>query len=88
MVTGGHPAVLLQGGVGGGEALVLAGATYWVLYTLGAAGFPAWSGLRYTTLTLMLGTVIIVGVEIVALATGHAAIPNLAALMRAAPGMA
>ncbi|REG28344.1 EamA-like transporter family protein [Paracoccus versutus] len=88
VVTAGHPAVLLQGSVGGGEALVLAGATCWVLYTLGAAGFPGWSGLRYTTLTLMLGTLTIVGVEMVALATGHAAIPDRAAFGRAAPGMA
>ncbi|WP_181820415.1 DMT family transporter [Paracoccus versutus] len=88
VATAGHPAVLLQGSVGGGEALVLAGATCWVLYTLGAAGFPGWSGLRYTTLTLMLGTMTIVGVEILALATGHAAIPDRAALGRAAPGMA
>ena len=88
VVTAGHPAVLLQGSVGGGEALVLAGATCWVLYTLGAAGFPGWSGLRYTTLTLILGTMTIVGVEMVALATGHAAIPDRAAFGRAASGMA
>ena len=87
VVTGGHPAILLEGGVGGGEALVLAGATCWVAYTLGAAGFAGWSGLRYTTLTLMLGTVTIVAVEIVALMTGHARIPDLAALTRSAPGM-
>ncbi|MFC0198851.1 DMT family transporter [Paracoccus rhizosphaerae] len=88
VVTSGRPTILLEGGVGGGEALVLAGATCWVLYTLGAADFPGWSGLRYTTLTLMLGTVTIMAVEMIALASEYATLPDGTALLRAAPGMA
>ncbi|MFF8614318.1 EamA family transporter [Streptomyces sp. NPDC015350] len=46
---------------------ILAGVVGWVVYTTGAAGFPAFSVLRHTTVTSVLGTVTI---AIITLASG------------------
>lgn len=85
VVTGGHPEILLHGGAGRGELLVLLGAICWVLYTLGAAEFQDWSGLRYTTLTLSLGTLSIAIIELAVLATGTIQLPTMSSLVKAAP---
>jgi drug/metabolite transporter (DMT)-like permease len=85
VVTHGEPGTLLTGGAGRGEALVLLGATCWVVYTLGAANFPGWSGLRYTALTCAFGTLSIAVAELVALAAGVATLPAPATLIEAAP---
>ena len=87
VVSRGDPAQLLQVGTGRGEILVLLGAVCWVLYTLGAGRFPGWSGLRYTTLTLGFGTITILAVELVALATGLARWPAMSAIPELAPAM-
>jgi len=87
VVTHGDPWALLTGGAGRGEALVLAGATCWVFYTLGAAAFPGWSGLRYTAMTCVLGLVSIAGAEALALASGLAALPRADALAAAVPSL-
>ena len=50
VISGGHPSSILNGSVGWGDALVLAGVFSFMLYGLGAAGFPEFSALRYTTL--------------------------------------
>lgn len=88
VVTRGEPGVLLSGGVGGGEALVFLGAACWVFYTLGAAGFPGWSGLRYTALSCALGTLSILALEGLALGLGWAHLPAPARLAEAAPSLA
>lgn len=88
VVTHGDPGTLLHGGAGRGETLVLLGATCWVFYTLGAAQFPGWSGLRLTTLTLSLGTLSIVAIEIIVLATRAVPLPTLSSLVDAAPAFA
>ena len=88
VVTHGHPSVLLTGGAGHGEALVLAGATCWVFYTLGAASFPGWSSLRYTAMTCALGLVSIVAAELAALGAGVASLPGGEELVAAAPSLA
>lgn len=88
VVTRGNPSLLLQGGAGFGEMLVLFGATCWVIYTLGAAEFPSWSGLRFTTITLMWGTFSVVLIEIFVLATGFVPIPRMTSLLSAAPSFA
>ncbi len=87
VVTHGDPQTLLTGGAGRGEALVLAGATCWVVYTLGAASFPGWSGLRYTALTGAFGTLSIAAVELVALAAGAVTLPAPEALASAVPAL-
>jgi drug/metabolite transporter (DMT)-like permease len=87
VVTGGNLGALVTGGAGRGEALVFAGATCWVVYTLGAAGFAGWSGLRYTALTCAFGTLTIAVVEAAALSAGAATLPSLATLGAAAPGL-
>ncbi|WP_426954513.1 DMT family transporter [Muricoccus radiodurans] len=88
VVTHGDPRSLLTGGAGGGEALILVGATTWVLYTLGAAAFPGWSGLRYTALTAAFGALSIAGITLTALAVGAATLPSPAVLVAAAPEFA
>lgn len=87
VVTHGEPKTLLTSGAGRGEALVLLGATCWVIYTLGATDFRGWSGLRYTALTCAFGTLSIAAAELVALAAGIAALPAPATLVQAAPGL-
>jgi drug/metabolite transporter (DMT)-like permease len=87
-VTHGELRTLLAGGVGKGEALVLLGATCWVIYTLGAADFLGWSGLRYTALTCAFGTLSILAAELAALSAGIAELPTTATLVDAAPAFA
>jgi drug/metabolite transporter (DMT)-like permease len=74
-----------RGGAGHGEALILVGATCWVFYTLGAAEFPGWSALRYTTLTCALGVSSVAVVECIAVKVGFVALPSPATLLQAAP---
>ncbi len=88
VVTRGNPAALLAGQAGHGEALVFIGATCWVFYTLGAAEFPGWSGLRYTTLTISLGVLSVLAAEIVALSVGAAKAPTATLLLEATPQFA
>jgi drug/metabolite transporter (DMT)-like permease len=88
VVTRGAPAALLAEGAGAGEALVFLGAVGWVLYTLGAASFPGWSGLRYTALSSALGLLSILVLEGAALAIGQAHLPSPASLVQAAPSLA
>ena len=78
VVTKGKPTGLFAGGTGVGDLLMLLGAVSWVVYTLGAAEFPAWSPLRYTTLTCLLSLPAIFGVAVLAAATGYASTPSLA----------
>ena len=51
VISGGHPASLVDGSVGWGDALVLGGVLSFVLYSLGASEFRDFSPLRYTALT-------------------------------------
>jgi len=85
VVTRGELGSLLVGGAGHGEALVLLGATCWVLYTFGASKYPSWSGLRFTTLTLTLGTLSIALIEGVAVMVKLVALPSIDTLLRATP---
>ena len=78
VVTKGHFAGLFDGGTGLGDVLMLAGAVSWVIYTLGAADFPSWSPLRYTTLTCVLSLPAIFGATAIARATGYVSTPSAA----------
>ena len=71
----GDPAVLLHGGLNRGDLLVLLGATCWVIYTTGAAGFPDWSPLRYTALSATAGAVAIAAITVVLSAAGVSRVP-------------
>jgi drug/metabolite transporter (DMT)-like permease len=88
VITKGDPASVLHGGVGGGEALVLVGATCWVLYTIGAGGVPEWSPLRFTALTAAAGTLSILVVTAVAAAAGWTRLPSGGDVGAAAPAIA
>jgi len=88
VITRGDVGSLVHGGVGGGEALVLAGVACWVLYTLGAASFPGWTPLRYTALSAALGSITIVVVTEVAALAGWEPTPSGHDLVAAGPALA
>jgi drug/metabolite transporter (DMT)-like permease len=88
VITRGDLGSLVHGGVGGGEGLVLGGVLCWVLYVLGAAGFPGWSPLRYTALSAALGSVTIVAMTEVATLAGWEPEPTGHELAAAAPALA
>ncbi len=81
----GDPEALLHGTETRGLALVFVGVTCWVFYTLAAAEFPSWSGLRYTTLTLSLAVPSILVMQIIAVALGAIELPTRVALVNFAP---
>ena len=74
----GDPTLVLHGGVGWGDQLVLLGAASWVIYTTGAAGFPGWSPLRYTALSATAGSIVIVAVAVSLSAAGVLVVPTAA----------
>ena len=76
VISGGHPSTIVNGSIGWGDGLVLAGVFSFVLYGLGAAQLSDISPLRYTTLTASLGWVTIAVATAVALATGLAPMPS------------
>ena len=57
------------------DALVLAGATCWVAYTMGAATLPELSAMRYTALSMALGAVSIVAITLAATLAGFVTAP-------------
>jgi drug/metabolite transporter (DMT)-like permease len=77
VISHGDIGSLADGGVGFGSALVLAGVTGFVLYSLSAADFPELSPLRYTTLSAVLGTVSIVAITEVATLAGWVSAPSV-----------
>ena len=58
------------------DALVLAGMLCWIGYTMGASTLPHFSTLRYTALSMALGTLTIVGVTLGATFGGFAHVPS------------
>ena len=72
----GDPTVVLHGGLNRGDLLVLVGATCWVVYTTGAAGFPEWSPLRYTALSASAGAVVIAVIAVTLSAAGVLTVPS------------
>ena len=77
VITKGHFSGLFDAGTGWGDVLdVLRRRELVFIHTLGAAEFPSWSPLRYTTLTCVLALPAIFAVALVATATGYVAIPN------------
>jgi drug/metabolite transporter (DMT)-like permease len=88
VISHGDLGSLADGGVGFGSLLVLAGVVGWVLYTLGAASFPEWSPLRYTTLSAIPGTVSILVITQVATLAGWVSAPSASAVAAVWPELA
>jgi drug/metabolite transporter (DMT)-like permease len=75
VISGGHPATIVNGSIGWGDGLVLAGVFSFVLYSLGAAEMPHFSPLRYTALTASLGWLTLAAATAVAIGSGLLALP-------------
>ena len=88
VITRGDPGSLLDGGVGVGELMVLAGVVCWVRYTLGAAELPGWSPLRFTALTAAPGAVALLAIAGTADAAGWLSVPTAGDLGAIAPQLA
>jgi len=71
---------IAAGGALLGDVLVLFGAIAWVIYTLSAARFPAWSPLRFTVLTCIPGAIGLVAGNVIAIAVGAASVPSAGAI--------
>jgi drug/metabolite transporter (DMT)-like permease len=71
---------IAAGGALLGDLLVLLGAVAWVIYTLSAARFRAWSPLRFTVLTCIPGACGLVTANVVAVAVGAASVPSAGAI--------
>ncbi len=65
--------------------MLIAGALCWVLYTIGGSYFPDWSPLRYTTLTTLLGMISVAATDLLLLATGIIAVPDIATITSVIP---
>jgi drug/metabolite transporter (DMT)-like permease len=76
VISGGHPSSIVDGSIGWGDGLVLAGVFSFVLYSLAAAEFGDFSPLRYTTLTAALGWLTMAAATAVALASGLVSVPS------------
>lgn len=83
VVTRGDPGSLFHSsdGTAIGDLIVLSAALCWVSYTLGAASFPTWSPLRYTTLTVTTGVLFCLVATVVALPFGAAVAPSAGQLL-------
>ncbi len=81
VITGGHPARAFGGGQAKWDLLFLGGAFCWVSYTMGAQLFPAWSPLRYTTITCAFGAVAIGAVTVLLTWNHTISAPTLDTLM-------
>lgn len=88
VVSNGHPGALLQSGSVRADVLILFGVLSWVVYTLGARRFANWSPLRYSALTVSAGGIGSAACTAVATMTGHAQLPDAAALLATLPHFA
>jgi drug/metabolite transporter (DMT)-like permease len=85
VISGGHPSSIVDGSIGWGDGLVLAGVLSFVIYGLGAARTPELSPLRYTALTAALGWVSIAVATVVGTASGLVPLPSAADLWSVSP---
>jgi drug/metabolite transporter (DMT)-like permease len=88
VISGGHPTAIVNGSIGWGDGLVLAGVYSFVLYGLGAAGFREFSPLRYTALTAALGWVTMAAATAVAAGAGLVPLPSAHQLWSVSPQIA
>jgi drug/metabolite transporter (DMT)-like permease len=88
VISGGHPSSIVNGSIGWGDGLVLAGVFSFVLYSLGAAEFGDFSPLRYTTLTAALGWLTMAAATTLALGSGLVSAPSGHQLWHVTPQIA
>jgi drug/metabolite transporter (DMT)-like permease len=72
VISRGNPVSIVTGQVGWGILLVIVGQIGWVLYTIEATSFRGWSPLRFTALTALPATLVIVLLSGLADAAGWA----------------
>jgi drug/metabolite transporter (DMT)-like permease len=88
VVSEGHPATIVEGAIGWGDGLVLAGVFSFVLYGLGGAEFRHLSPLRYTALTAGLGWLTMAAATAVFVGVGLATWPSADQLRDVSPQIA
>ena len=88
VVSEGHPATIVEGAIGWGDGLVLAGVFSFVLYSLGAAEFGHLSPLRYTALTAGLGWLTMAAATVALVGVGLATWPSADQLRDVSPQIA
>jgi drug/metabolite transporter (DMT)-like permease len=88
VVSEGHPATIVEGAIGWGDGLVLAGVFSFVLYSLGAAEFGHLSPLRYTALTAGLGWLTMAAATTVLVGVGLSTWPSADQLRDVTPQIA
>lgn len=76
VVTKGDLSQVFGGGSLFGDLLVFLGAVSWVVYTMAGQHFAGWSPLRMTVLTCIPGTVGLVFINAITIATGVSALPT------------
>jgi drug/metabolite transporter (DMT)-like permease len=72
----GDPATIFEGGINGGDLMVLAGTASFVGYTLGARRFTDYSALRYTALSATGGTITVLAITAIATLAGWYGTPS------------
>jgi drug/metabolite transporter (DMT)-like permease len=72
----GDPVAVVNGGVNGGDLLVLLGTASFVVYTFGARRFSGYSSLRYTALSATGGTITVLAVTEIATLAGWLGAPG------------
>jgi drug/metabolite transporter (DMT)-like permease len=87
VITRGDFSVAVSGGSLIGDAMAFAGAIGWIVYTLGAQRFAAWSPLRYTTLSCLAGTTGIVAIALLVTPLGIARVPDAATVLAQLPAI-
>lgn len=87
VVSGGDFRAMFASHSAAGDAMILGGVLCWVVYTLGGRSFPDWSPLRYSTVTMGLGMLGVLGISLVALRAGVTRIPTAADLSAVAPDL-
>ena len=88
VISGGHPSSIVNGSIGWGDGLVLAGVFSFVLYGLGAAKVPEFSPLRYTTLTASLGWLTLLAATAIATGLGLVPLPSAHEVWSVSPQIA
>lgn len=85
MIDGGGVSGLfsLQGLLAGG--LVLAGTACWMWYTVLFRKFNAWSVLKFSAITFLLGTGVFTLLDVLAIASGLLPVPHVSALLAGSP---
>ena len=64
-----------------GDIVVLLGAICWVAYTMATENFRGWSALRFTTLTIIPGSIASIALTAALVAAGWASVPGTAELV-------